>query len=433
MKFRRISAKMFTRLTVRPVWMWDFIILVLYKISLDIVYNNVVYPMYGYTGMINNFTLYKYFISTILFFLLLVPIANLIRNPGFSALFVSFLNLIYFIPGCTLYAFAGLPDAYFLFFSLYWIILLMLNRLIPSPDFKYLTNQSGRLLLFSSLIVIVLIGTIISGVYNGLRLHFSLSDVYELRYAQRDIDLPAFFRYFQPIAATITPVAIVYCLINKLKVWSIVLIFIQLLSFGFGGARTTLISLFVALTAYFFYNQKRVIWMAYGVLFLNIASLIEYLIRHFSIVTSLAQFRIFFIPTLLSYNYYDFFSQHELLYWRASILGRLGFDSPYSLPIPHLIGKIYANDVTNSANNGLCGDAFSNFGWFSLLIFPFLIILFSKLTEGCIKKLDARIIITTVVVFAFGFTNASFFGLMLSNGFLFAIIFLYIVSKPRLI
>jgi hypothetical protein len=407
-------------------------ILIIYKLSLDFIYLKAVSPFYSYAGMKLNVHFYKYIISTILFILLVKPIVTLYKQGNLSSLIILLLNLLYFIPGCTFYSFAGYSDNYFLFFSAYWILLMFLNRYITFPELKRFNYKSRKILFFSALIIVTVGIVFISGRYNGFGMHLGLSDVYTLRFAQRDLKLPSMVNYFQPIAATLVPIAIVYCLIYKKYGWSIVLIILQLLSFAFGGMKMTLFFLFVAILAYNFYRENRKPLLVVGFIILNFVALIEVLIRHFSYVNTYITYRVLFVPNLISFQFFDYFSNHELLYWRDSILGKLGFASPYPFSVPNLIARVYSSEINGSANNGMCGDAFSNFGWYSLLILPFLIVIFCKFLDACSQLVDDRILLTAAVVFSMGFTNGSFFMLLLSNGFLFACILLYILPRQKI-
>lgn len=407
------------------------LILVLYKLSLDAVYLFTVTPFYDDTGMTLHFSILRYLFATLLFMILLTSIKDLFSRNSISSFVLLLINLMYFIPGCTLYSFKGYSDYYFLFFASYWIILILLNKYLVINEFRKLDITSNKLL-FLTVLIIISAGLIyITGRYNHFRFHIALSDVYDLRFSQRKLNLPTIVNYFQPAAVTLLPVGLIYCLIEKKTVWAICLTLLQLLSFAFGGMKTTLFILLATFLVYIFYTGVKSQLIVYGFALLNIFALLEAIIRKFSYLTGYVLNRIFFMPNLLSYQYYDFFNRHQLLYWRESIMNRFGFPSPYPYSIPNLISRVYNKDPIGYANNGLCGDAFSNFGWFGLLIFPFLVVFFCKLADACIKKSDSRLLLVTSGVLAMGFINGSFFGLLLTNGFIFLLILIYILPIKK--
>jgi hypothetical protein len=426
-----MRIKFLKKIFIKQEYIIDYFLLIVYKITLDIVYLYAVSPVYEYAGMVYNPVFYKYLISTIIFVLFLKPVIHLYRIDSTSATIILLLNLFYFVPGCTFYAFSGISDYYFLFFSLYWMLLMFWFYYLPATKFKRVNSESSQTLFITVSVLIILSSLIITGLYNGFKLHLSLADVYKLRFAQREMNLPAIVRYLQPIASTLAPIIMIYCFIEKKRIWGIVLIFVQLLLFSFGGMKSTLLLLIFALLAYFFYRKERVKWLISIFIFLNVFAIAEIFFRNVSYVSSLIIYRVNFIPNLLSYQYYDYFKEHELLYWRESFLRHFGLESPYILPIPNLIGKEYYSDIKNYANNGLCGDAFSNFGWISLIILPFIIVILCKIIDACTARLDCRIILIVALIFSSGFINSSYFGLLLTNGFIFAGILLYFLPRTN--
>jgi hypothetical protein len=410
---------------------WNiYIILFLYKITLDLVFIFVVAPNYSYVGYSLHFSAYKYIISVILLALMFQPIAGLLSKISPSSLIILILNLAYFIPGCTLYAWHGLPDNFFVFYAVYWILLMFLHYFFPHLRVPFVTQRMTRGLFIIIIIFISLAGILISGVYNGFRLHFGLMDVYHLRTIQKEMKLPTLVRYLQPLASIFLPIAIVYLLTKKEFVWGVALSIIQMLLFALGGHKTTIFALFVAIFIYLFYKEKRSIWILWIVLFLNITALLEAMLSHgFSYTGIFFQYRTFFMPSMISSNFFDFFSTHEHVYLRDSILRWIGFHNPYGMPIPNLISGVYSGNYSTLANNGMCGDAFYQFGWTGLVIYPFLITLAIRLFEACSRYLDIRIVITACILFSQAFINSPFFIVMLTNGFIFTSIFLYFMPR----
>ena len=119
------------RLSLNKRQFYYGISVLLYKLSLDFLYVYAVNPIYSYQGFILNTRLYKYIISTFLVLLMINHILRLYNKGKSSSLIILILNLIYFIPGCTLYAMAGIDDMYFAFFALYWIMIMLWQKYLP--------------------------------------------------------------------------------------------------------------------------------------------------------------------------------------------------------------------------------------------------------------------------------------------------------------
>jgi hypothetical protein len=413
---------------------WNiYLVLLLYKITLDLIYVLIIVPRYSYTGYLVNFSVYKYVISLVVLAIMFQPIAGLIIKISPSSLIILILNLAYFIPGCTLYAFYGFSNAFFCFYAVYWSLLMFFHYYFKRFHVLYPPKKITPFLFYAVVFIIAATGLFISGAYNGFRFHFGLMDVYDLRDIQSKLDLPVIVRYLQPLASVFLPIALVYFLIKKEILWAILLATVQLLLFAFGGHKTTLFALFIAVLIYLFYTEKRAIWILYFVLILNIIVFIESLfLNGISYTSSFVQYRTFFMPNMISAHFFDFFSSHEFVYLRDSFLRWFGFKNPYDMPIPLLISGVYSGNYQIWANNGLCGDAFYQFGWLSLLIYPVLITFVIRVFEACTKNLDIRIVFTSCILFSQAFINNSFFIVMLTNGFMFTCFFLYLMPRKAL-
>ncbi len=406
----------------------QYFVLFLYKISLDILYVIYISPAYVYSGFLYKPNLQKYIVSFLLLIFMAKHIVSFVKTNTVSSLIMLLLNLFYFVPAATLYSFAGFPDAYFLFFALYWIITMFLYNIIPNFKLPRIDLQSSRILVIAIFFILIIGSLIITGVYNNFRFNFSLDNVYDLRAEQKNMNLPTIVSYFQPIASAILPIAIVFTLINKQYLFALIFIIIDLLHFGFGGHKNTLFSLILAVVIFLFYNKSMVKLIIAGFLGLNIISFVELILAKKSYMVIYIIRRSMFVPNLISYQYYDFFSNHELLLLKNSILRRFGFVSPYNMDIADMIGLLYHGYVTH-ANNGMCGDAFANFGWGGLLFFPLLLVVSFKLAEACAKNLNAKIILIFSVYYALSFVNGAFFSNLLTNGFIFASLFMYLLSS----
>ncbi|NLV16847.1 MAG: hypothetical protein GXY50_06555 [Syntrophomonadaceae bacterium] len=403
--------------------------IILLRLTFDIVYLFIINPVYGYSGFLLDFVAYKYVLSWLVTLGMTPFIVNLYNNSSVSSTIILLINLIYFIPGCTLYSMAGLPDSYFLFYGLYWIILMIWQYKIPYIHFRLPPEKLSRLVFYAIIVLIGLGAIAISGMYNGFQMNFRLDNVYELRMQQRSLGLLSLVGYFQPLASIFLPLVLVYFLAKKRYLLSLVALIIQMLLFSFGGMKFTLLLVPVALCGFYLYREKRMDWFSWGMVAFNFMALFEYLLRKSYWITAYFQNRSIMLTNLISYQYYDFFSTHTPDYLFQGILRRLGFLSQYDIQIPYIIGFNYYGNIANRANNGLVGDAFSNFAWLGLIVFPLFIILALRLMDACAHGLDRRLLITVFAGYAFLFTNGSFFTIMLTNGFIFMCAALFFMPR----
>ncbi len=404
---------------------------VLLRLTFDLLYIVIISPVYGYSGFLLNFFLYKYIVSWIVTLVMIPFVVNLYNNSSVSSIIILLINMIYFIPGCTLYSLSGLPDLYFIFFVLYWILLMIWQYLIPYVHFKLLSERVSKQVFYLVILVIAVGSVLISGLYNGFQINLRLDNVYELRRIREYMDLPSFVGYFQPLASTVLPLALVYFLSKKRYVVSFLVIIIQILLFSFGGMKSYLFLIPVAILGYYFFREKRISWFTWGLIVLNIMALFEYVLRNSHLISGYIQRRTMFVTNLLSFRYYECFSSNTPDYLFQSVLRRFGFISQYNIPIPRLMGLEYYGNIATNANNGMIGDAFCNFAWFGLIVFPFLIVFALRFMDACAHGLNRRLLITVFVWYAIAFVNSSYFTVMLTHGFLFMCFILYIMPRER--
>ena len=406
-----------------------YLSIILLRLTLDMVYVFVLRSVYGYSGFILHFVAYKYILSWVATLVMTPLIVKLYHNSSVSATVVLLINLVYFIPGCTLYSLLGLPDLYFLFYILYWIILMFWQYKLPYIYFRLVSERLSKRI-FTFIIVIIAVGAVVlTGFYNGFQLNFRLDNIYELRAIRRSMNLPIIARYFQPFANIFVPLALIYFLVKKKYIVSFFMIIIQFLLFSFGGEKFALFMIPFAILGYMFYREKRISWFSWGLVVLNILALLEYIIWNSCYTVAYFQFRSMLLTNLISFQFFDYFSVHTPDFLMQSILRRLGFVSDYDIPITYLLGREYYGNVNIMANNGMIGDAFTNFAWLGLILFPLFIILALRFMDACAYRINRRLILPVVLGYMIAFINEAFFTVMLTSGFLFMCIALYFMPR----
>ena len=380
-------------------------------------------------GMDYSPSLGKYLIATFIFFFASLNIISFYNDKKPSSLIILLINLVYFIPGCTFYSFSTVDNYYFLFFVLYWILLNFWSSFIPFISFG-LPIIKQRNLIFSLILFLVVCGSIlVTGIFNGFKLTFNLFDVYELRESVTEMNLPGFIGYFKPVASSLVPIGIVLFLIQRKYIIASILVIVQLFLFAFGGHKTALFILIISVLSVIFIKGNIKIKVVPILIILNIIGIIETWFNNgLSLVVAFLQRRNMFTTNLLSSWYYEFFSNNSPDYLQQSFLRNFGFESNYEMPIPFLISLMFTGRV-GGANNGMVGDAFANFGWFSLLLYPLLIILALRFYDYCVHGINNNILFAVGIIFTINFVNSSFFTILLTHGFVFITIALYFLPR----
>ncbi|MZQ74566.1 MAG: hypothetical protein GT589_00210 [Peptoclostridium sp.] len=405
-----------------------FIGMILFRITLELIYKYQVYPEWAYSGFSLEMSLTSYVLSWVLFLIFIPLITSNYKFNNPSNSIITILYLVAFIPGLILMAYKPMDDLFFILYILYWLTLTVANRIIPTIRLKKLDYKESTLLFNSVVIVLSIVVLFISYYYTGFRLNFSIFNVYELRSEAKEYYMPTLLTYLFSASRAIFPTLIVYNLSKgRLKI-TLLLGVIQFLIFSVDGSKSVLFSMILAFVGYAFYNRNRTSWFVWGLLMVNMVSIFEKLLLNSTYVINIFIRRILFLPQLLNYFYYDFFSNNEFDFFKQSILGKFGFASKYDIRIPNLIG---ANYYGSSANNGLFSDAYYNLGLIGIIVMPFLIILALRFLDACSKDIDIRILIASIITGSLNLMSSSFFTVMLSHGFIGVCIVLYIIPRKQ--
>lgn len=409
--------------------------LLLYRILLDLVYIQYVYPKFSYYHFNLDYDIGFCILSYVFAIIIASFVPGLLRKRRMTDIVVALLIMMYFIPYTTLLSLCSHELRYGFFVFSYCLLLIFFNKVITLNKIKI--KFSGHRLADSKFFVALIIACgciviLVSGIYTGFRISFDLSEYYEYRAAARENAIPEILRYLYNWSIVGLDVGLAYCLINKKSVLSVFIILANLLAFSYNGKKSVLfISIVIVFVSLFFLDKylKKIPLAFFG---LTLLGLVEVIVcRGESFISKHFIRRMLFIPPFMGTLYFDFFSSHELDYLRASVLRRFGFVSPYT-NIPRYIGQVYFSNVgimAMNANTGLCGDAFSNFGYGSLLIVPLIIVITFKIIEACSRNVDYRIKVVVSIWLAYSFVSGAYFTLLLTNGVIFLGILMWALSS----
>ncbi|MHB9153669.1 MAG: hypothetical protein ACYC2S_13520 [Spirochaetales bacterium] len=412
--------------------------LVIYRLSLDLVYVLNVAPRYGYYGLKLDIEWLKYVISWIVLIIYSILVKKFfIKTIRTSALVVLALFSMSFIPTSSFYALSNQSNRFFFYLSVYWGLILLLElffargviqRIAIVSVFKNQKIKTIGLEILTILFGIYVFFT--SYRYNRLYLRLSIDNVYDLRIAAKATDFGVFSGYLLTWAAVVFAFAALRYYDKKKWIRFGIYCYLQLLLFSMNGMKSTLFFIPIALLGYKFITVDRITYLPLGLALLNFISMIVFYIFNNIMLIFLIPFRVYFLPALLSKQYYEFFSNNPPDMLAQSVLRRFGIVSRYPIPIPNLI-DLMNRDGTGYANTGMFGDAFANFGSFGAILYPFLLIGILKILDMVTAGLKVKSYIAIVLVIAISFTNVSFFTALLNNGLLFSFFLLLLNRRPE--
>ncbi len=343
--------------------------------------------------------------------------------------------LLYFsvIPSVAMYSVVDTIHFNQLIYPLiyFFVLTFLINKVSvknikSSIVFKKIRFLNLGILLFSFVFSVAL------WTYLGFPITFSLSDTFDQRITMRTVALPSIINYlYLMLGNVVIPYFFAKSLMNRNRIRAVLSLITGLLLFFSNGMKTWLLLYFIGIGLFVFYrmfsgNYRKII-IALEISFCAIIALsvIALVAGHNNFL--LGQLgRVLIIPSTIGYQSVNFFTQpdHELLFLRESIL-KLFFESPYQGGSDFYINYGTNTTITSArANNGLWGDAFRNFGFVGMLIYPFLLMFILKVVINSMDKQRDSVKLFVILLLVWSGINTSFFTWLITGGMVFLILIL---------
>lgn len=400
---------------------------IIYRLTLDCSYVYAIAPYFEYQHFVVVKDVGNYVFSLVWLVLISLFDYRLHKCVRPSSSFMWFFDLLFFVPLTSMAGLAGFSKLFIVYAFVFWVLSALFYDTLPryrkrfSPGAKKTPD-----------IVLIILGTVvvinffITVYYNGFKIKFDLEDIYDIRLGVREMHLPTIVGYIKPMATQFLIILLCLSIIHKQYLFTAILTVIQLSSFAFGALKVDLFILLAAFAIGFFYNERRRIYIPVLLIASNIVVIIENNLVGFSSVAAIFHRRMLYMPSLLSSEYFSFFSTHEALYLRDSFLRFFGLSTPYSMEAARLIGYELYDSVDMNANTGIVGDDFAQLRWYALLVYPFLRVKLLQVFDYCSRGLNEKVLFLLAFSFSLSFISGSLFSILLTGGFIAVCIVLYL-------
>ncbi len=215
----------------------------------------------------------------------------------------------------------------------------------------------------------------------------------------------------------------------------------ELLIFSFDATKSTLMSVFYLLGLYAVLRWKRwrfpaVLLFVGAIALFGLALAVDLGFHSFVMRTYLLR-RVFYMPGLLSALYYEYFSSHPHWYWAHTAFGRiLGLLPPpgeVAKTPSFLIGEVYFHNPAGNANVNVWGDAFANMGNYGVVLVTFGLFLLLWLYDSVSLDHDPALVYFLAGMPIFALTNSAFLTVILTHGWLAAILLLWLWPPEKFV
>lgn len=403
---------------------------ILIKLAIDFSYVYFVSPLYAYAGLLTDINVLKLAESYLLVFLLGLYYPKNLRIPSDFLLFFFYLTL--FIPMASIYA---LKNGNFLFFyAICFCFVLMKSGRKLASWFRIPTVKSGRKI-FIAFAFLAILGMFSLIFARGGMSSFNLNiwKVYELRRVAGATIYSGAFAYIMPLVGKVLlPSLFAYCLWKSKKTGALLLLFLEILYFGFTHHKTMLLYPFLSLGIFFFFktsNPLRKILSAF--IFLLLSSIILFAV--FDSITLLTLFirRALFVTADLHFVYYDFFRDFGQIFMSNSILSNL-IPYPLDMPVPNMISLFYTGHDRTWMNAGFLATGYMHFGYLGMFAFSLIAsILFALVDKISKNSLPMWLSICIVFPSFMSLSSSDLTTSLKTHGILLSLIVLWFISSNK--
>jgi len=409
--------------------------LVLIRIILDWVYVAYTVPNHAWQYHFAYHSSFDMYIGSWVMLALTIPLVLLYESSRLSSLVIVSLYAVSFVPTTTIIAYQGVDTGFAVTFLVYWIVFLVAGIAVPQHIGSVRGERTPRshvlgkwhIAILSAVLFVV--SVFINYRYTGFSVTLDLSSAYDLRERAAEANMPGILQLLFHMAKTCIPILIIYYLSVRKRAVAVLLCLAQVLLFSMDGGKSSLFSLVIALVLFFVFKKisiELILWCIAGFLLVSVLEL------QFIGTDNLLNYgtrRLFFVPSILNYDYFTFFSVNPIDFYRQSLFSKVGWGSYYPMPISNVIGLNCLGDSSIYANNGLYADAFANLGYAGMLIMPIVVVAFLRFIDYCSRGLGVALASPLFVGAAFTLFSSSFFTVLITHGLLFNCVVAYLLPR----
>jgi hypothetical protein len=369
---------------------------ILFKIILEYTYINNVNPIYDYSGFILDISFIKYLEGWLIYSLFLSFTPHILEKT--SDFIINNLLFTFLTPLLVFYSLsnAARENLYIVLGGILIIYLFRKGKKIKLPIIKYGHNYAYLLCFLS--VVSTSLWLVFSGGLNFFNLDFTR--VYEFRGDVEAVISTGLMGYLNTWAFKVFGPFLLIIFLSSRKYFFASLVFLlHLFWFGVSSHKAVLFVPFVIIFIYmWFRNNKGLSIIPISLTLVISFSYFFFIIFDNNLYGSLFIRRLFFVPSFLTFTYYDFFSNEQFIFWSNSITSKF-IEYPFNLLPAKLIGAYLGIDA--NANNSFLSTGYMHAGIVGILFYSIIFTLILRLFDSIVYNqkfiwISVAIIITPI-------------------------------------
>lgn len=399
-----------------------------FRLVLDVSYLLFVNQVFEYSGFILDFSGSVYGLSWMIYLssLLILRARLLVVSDYFFITFVLFI----IAPITSLYGLTGwdVEPVAVTVLSFFLFVFIVKSSWVKVPYVPSVRQGDKLALLVSGGMMLFLVGWYF---ISGAKFNLSFSSVYEFRAENAELSSKGLLAYTNNWTYKVFSIFFISYFLWK-RNWLLVALgcLAQVVFYGYSAHKSVLFSLLLVFGIWFWFSRSdKAYVLPLGLIFVFCGSLFFYFTFDHVMLGSMLIRRLFYIPAYLTYQYFDFFSNNQFVYWSNSFLS--GFiDYPYDLSVSMMIGQHEGSG--GGANNGYISSGYAHFGYWGVFIYTVIFAFVLRFLDVVTKKTGVLWLSLAVSIIPLrdALISSDLFTTLLTHG-LVVIVFLILLIKKN--
>lgn len=401
---------------------------IIIRILMDYIYVKYICKRWAYKGFVLDINYNKLLISYVTTFIILIIIKEYKRHI-FSHFIIVTLFFSMYMPIGVIYGLMNLSSNYYIIVNISFILLCVGTIYFNKNQERIEKKQLIYLKQYWLIIIISTFTFVAMTVQNFKNIDImsvvNLSNVYAIR--KKTTYYWGMNYIFSWQAKILNPYMITYSYITDKKFVKWIFVFFQIWLYILTGHKMVLFTLIIVVFILKFMHRLENM----QILFINslfciyLLAVLEVIFFNKSYIIDLFIRRVMYVPALLGFYYYDFFSVHGFQMWKYTLFGRIfNIKTDFNIAPSFIIGKKYFNDVNMNAVSGYIGSEYMNGGFVGVILATIVLIVLFKVIDKCSQRLDNNILLVTLLTPVYTLWNSTLFTSILTGGFFIGIIIL---------
>jgi len=348
-----------------------FIFYAIFRLLLDASYYLFVSQVFEYEGYGFNFIAATYFISWLIYLASFFMASGKFNKVSDYFFVIAVLSVI--APLTSLYGLSGrsIFPLVVTLASLYFVFVITKYGRFGSSSI-YTIKDGNKIAVGVSVVAVLYLVVWYFATGAAFNLNLNFSKVYEFRDINSELSDVGVLAYLNSWVLQVFSIFVISYFLHRRKILiALLFVGIQVFFFSVSSHKSVLLYPFMIFAIWFYfskYSSMVVVPISFTAIVALSLSLFLFLDELYT--GSLFIRRVFFVPALLTYGYFDFFSEHAYIYWSNSVFA--GFVKyPYSDRVTILIGQSLGS--TASANNGFISSGYAHAGLIGVAFYSVLL------------------------------------------------------------